>query len=515
MPAAARIAEQAIAQGVEHPRFLVLAAYRRLNAGEPEGALAFATRAHKLAPGNIDVLNAMGECLARSGRPHNAVAFFERALIQAPDSVVLQGNAAAAYEQISELKRACEGYARVVALDPQRADAAARLAFLSAVRGDMARAREMGERALALDPAQSFASFAVALADIDAGQHRAAHDRLVDVIDRAPAASAVQAMAQSILGDALHEMGRPAEAFAAYAAYGTTMHALHAPEAGSETALARVRRIAAFVAHAPAQGWRSSGEPAPYKTHVFVVGFPRSGTTLLAQVLAAHPAIAVLDEKQTLLDSQTLVESDAGLERLAAMGEEELFPLRRAYWKRVSENGAPAGGDVFVDKRPLDCEVLCLIAKLFPEARIVFALRDPRDVVLSAFRRRFGMTRQMYELLTLQGAARYYDAVLDLSMLYRERLALPVLDVRHEAFVRDFEAGVRALCAFLGTDYDPSVADFASRAGLGNVATPSAAQLVRGLDGSGVGRWRAYREQLAPVLPLLSPWVERFGYRES
>ena len=146
---------------------------------------------------------------------------------------------------------------------------------------------------------------------------------------------------------------------------------------------------------------------------------------------------------------------------------------------------------------------------------MLFARRDPRDVVLSCFRRRFGMNASMYQLLTLQGAAAYYDAVMRLSELYRELLPLPLHEVRYESLVEDFEGTARAACDFLGLDWDAQMADFAARAPMRGISTPSAAQVARGLNREGQGSWRRYREQMAPVLPLLEPWVQRFGYEAS
>jgi hypothetical protein len=155
---------------------------------------------------------------------------------------------------------------------------------------------------------------------------------------------------------------------------------------------------------------------------------------------------------------------------------------------------------------------LPLVAKLFPNARVLFARRDPRDVVLSCFRRRFAMNPSMYQLLTLEGAAAFYDAVMALSELYRDVLPLPQHVVRYEDLVEDFEGTARAACDFIGLGWDPALLDFAAKARTRGISTPSAAQVTGGLNRKGQGVWQRYREQMALVLPLLQPWVERFGY---
>lgn len=507
------IAERALAGGLEHPHFLTLAAYRRMQAGESETALALAARAAALNPRDVDALSVMGTCLARLERAGEALAAFDRAIALAPDDVELRFGAALALEPVGELKRAAAEYARVAALDPSHAEAAARLAFLSATRGDMQTARAAGLQALALDPRQAFAGFAVALADIDDARHDEAEGRLRELA-AAPDAT-IRATALSVLGDALSGAGRFDEACAAYAEAGETLRALHAPPPGAgETALARARRIKAYMARVPAERW-SSKAVSRVPGHVFLVSFPRSGTTLLSHVLGAHPEVTALDEKRTLATTLDLAASDAGLDRFTQMSEDALDHHREAYWRRAAACGFKGTERVLVDKMPLNTVNLCLVAKLFPQAKVVFALRDPRDVVFSCFRRRFDMSRQHYELLTLKGTAVYYDAVMGLGEIAREKLALPFFDIRNEDLVADFDAATRALCGFLGIESDVALARYAERAAARDIATPGAAQIARGLTRDGIDRWRPFASHMTDVLPILAPWVARFGYGEA
>lgn len=505
------VAERAAASGLEHPHFLTLIAFARMRDGAYEAALAFAARAVELNPRNVDALSAKGTCLARLGRVSEAAAVFEAALRESPDDAALRFSLAEALEEMNELKRAAAEFEHAFARDPGHAQAAARAAFIYAGRGEMESARRLGLAALALDRRQAFASLAVALADIDAKRFEDARMRLAETMAIPRVGRVVRALAQSMLGDALDGMGLNRDAFAAYVQAGEAMRVFYAPPPGAGTALTRLRRISDFVAQAPGECW-SSPRSGTGPRHVFLVGFPRSGTSLMAQVLAAHPEVALLDEKQCLTDSIALTESDEDLARIAALEGAELEALRAAYWKRASAFGFDSRRAVLVDKMPLNCEFLCLIAKLFPDARILFAIRDPRDVVFSCFRRRFGMTRQMYELLTLDGAAAYYDAVMRLTELYREKLALAFFDLRHEDLVCDFERETRRLCAFAGLDYDDGLASFAEGARTRNIATPSAGQVLRGLNREGLGQWQAYPEEMQGVMPLLAPWVARFGY---
>jgi hypothetical protein len=139
-------------------------------------------------------------------------------------------------------------------------------------------------------------------------------------------------------------------------------------------------------------------------------------------------------------------------------------------------------------------------------------LRDPRDVVLSCFQQTFDMNAAMFEFLSLEGAARYYDAVMRLFAIYRQKLLLDLHLIRYEDLLGDFEGEIRRLLGFLGVPWDEAVRNYRETAKKRLINTPSASQVVRPLYTSARGKWRNYRAQLEPVLPLLEPWVKAFGY---
>jgi hypothetical protein len=271
-----------------------------------------------------------------------------------------------------------------------------------------------------------------------------------------------------------------------------------------------------------AGGWPEFWRTIPEETdedrtgvagHVFLMGFPRSGTTLLEQVLAAHPEVFALDEAPTLRPAgERFLRASETLDELARLDAPTAREFRAAYWREVAAAGADPAGKVFVDKLPLATISLPAIAKLFPGAKVIFALRDPRDVVLSCFRQDFVVNPSMYEFLTLEGAAAFYDAVMRLADACRPNLRQPLYELRYERLVENFEGEVCSVLAFLGLGWNDAVRDFAGQAASRAIATPSAPQVRRGLYGGAAGQWRAYREQMRDVLPTLAPWVARYGY---
>ena len=194
------------------------------------------------------------------------------------------------------------------------------------------------------------------------------------------------------------------------------------------------------------------------------------------------------------------------------MSASEADRLRADYWKRVGDFGIDARAKIFVDKAPLSTLWLPLVAKLFPDAKILLAIRDPRDVVVSAFRHRFVINALAWPFTDLTDTAEFYAALMELSSDYRRVLPLAFYQHRHEDLVDDFDKEVGRICNFLGLEWSETMRDFAETAKGRDVRTPSKDQVRRGLNREGVGRWRRYGAGVEPILPILAPWVERYGY---
>lgn len=430
------------------------------------------------------------------------------------ESVSVLFEKASALRNAREFAAARTDFERVIALKPDHAAALASLSDLAFKRRDLLAARDFAARALAADQGNLAAILALAAVELESGDCESALSHLEPLARAAGIGPENRATAQSLIGDALDRLNRHAEAFAAYASSKALVRSLYraiyeAP--GRETAAACIPRLIDAFRSIPAETWRSSGGDA--RAPVFLVGFPRSGTTLLQQILASHPEVESAEEYDFLIESaRKYVYARDGFAALVRAGDAELDPYRADYRARAAEAGVAGGRKIFIDKLPFNSIVLPLIARLFPGAKLIVAIRDPRDVVLSCFRRRFGMNVHMYELLSLESAASYYNAVMTLVANYLSRLDLAVCTVRHEDLVSRTEPETKRLCTFLGIEWVDAILDFAARAQMRELRTPSASQVARGLNAEGVGQWRKYRQQMAPVLPVLAPWVERFGY---
>lgn len=241
----------------------------------------------------------------------------------------------------------------------------------------------------------------------------------------------------------------------------------------------------------------------------FIVGFPRSGTTLLDTFLGRLPDTAVLEEQPLI----PMIEHRIGdPSRLAALDKAALSDLRAEYRAMLAARGADGAGLV-IDKHPLHMARMGLIDRLFPGAPILFVERHPYDVVLSCFMANFRLNPAMRSFTDLTEAALTYDAVFTAWAAAEAALSLNVHRVRYERLVENVEGELRAAAAFLGQDFTPALLDnVAAAEARGAVRTASYAQVIEPVYQRSVARWQRYQEQLAPIIPILQPWAERMGY---
>ena len=165
-----------------------------------------------------------------------------------------------------------------------------------------------------------------------------------------------------------------------------------------------------------------------------------------------------------------------------------------------------------VDKLPLNTILLPYIGQLFPAAKIIFALRDPRDAVFSCFQQRFGMNQAMFQFLKLDTAARYYDQVMSLARIYKDQLSIPMHVIRYESVITGFDDQVRGVLEYLGLPWEDGVRDYQSTARQRRISTPSAQDVTRPLYTTSIGKWRHYRELIGGHFEPLQEWVDYWGY---
>ena len=496
--AATALAQTALAGGLDHPLPLNLVAGRREAEGRFEDALALLERARALSPQDIGVTQALGLVLHRLERYADALAHFDAVTAAQPGFAPGHGARGLTLEALGDLAGAKVAYARALELEPANLAAMAGAASLANREGAHDEARVLAETVLRAAPGYPDAVMTLASAELAAAEAPAAEARLRELVVDPRATAQQQALAQGLLGDVLDAQGLADQAFAAYRGCNDRLIQAYRDRFGvGESALAYARELIETLRSAPSGAWSAAPEPpaSGARGHVFQIDFFRSGASHLDQALALDPGVAVLDAGDPLIDAvRAYARRPQDLIRLASAKAEDLTPLRQAYWARVAQAGVDPGGRLFVDRSPANVFNLPLIAKLFPDAQTLVVRRDPRDAVLSAFRRRFAMSAAAYQVLTLQGAADYYDAAMQLGERYSP---LNRVMVRHEDVAEGPDKTGREVFAFLGLEWK---------------GAPQTPRPPGGSMADEPGHWRWYAEPMAAVMPTLRPWMDTFGY---
>lgn len=507
---AAAIAEQAIGEGTRTPILLNLAAWRREEDGDFAGARGLLEQARLLVPGDPSIDTALGTVLRKEGRIDAAIAAFDAVLAYHPGYAVAWLERGFAFDAANRFAPAADSFRQAAGLDPRLAPAFAGLAWIAAVQGDHEKVGDYADRALAIDPYDTTAHSAIAQSEIEQGLADTAISRLRSLLGRSDLPSNKRLIALGLLGDALDRLGATDEAFAAWQEANAVFLSLNARQYRDQpTHCAFVEHILAQVrALAP-----TARQPAtiPHR-HIFLLGYPRSGTTLVENILASAENVDAIEEQPTLNDAaEFFLLDDGGLARLAGLDAAAIEGFRQAYWSRVEQAGVIPASRVLVDMDPLKSIQLPLIAKLFPEAGVVIMRRDPRDVVWSCFRRSFAPSTATLEFTDIERIARHYAAVMELIEASRKTMPIDVHIVSHDRLVADFDAETAALCAFVGIEWSERLREFSGTARRRGVATASASQVRRGLFNAN-GGWRPYARYFETAMPILRPWIERFGY---
>lgn len=288
----------------------------------------------------------------------------------------------------------------------------------------------------------------------------------------------------------------------------------------SEVIVGILRGLAESVTRDDFLRWAEAARPIERQKVALLTSFPRSGTTLLEQVLDSHPGLVSSDERELFARDifpamwMNPTTRRPTIEALGALPLDRMSALRSRYLQSMSAAlNQPIGERVHLDKNPPFTLLIPAIRKLFPEMQLLIALRDPRDVVLSCFMQYLPLNTNSVCYLSLDRAVERYSVDMGVWRKLREVLPEGWLEVRYEDAVRDLEAEARRALSFLGLSWDPAVLNYRDRAKEKAVSSPTYEAVSKPLYTSSIGRWRHYEKHFSPLLQKLQPFVDAFGYR--
>ncbi len=492
---------------------LLLFTMRDLAAAEPH-----ARNAVRLAPLNAQSHNLMGMIMTDAERPQVGEHHYRRALaLLGVPSPILLANLAWNLKNQGRMGESRALYEQSFAQDPGIFQTVYGWARMEETDRNFERAAELLDVAERLSPGHS----SIRLTRAVLHGRRSRHDEALALLEKIATERGDGGLGPaewSEKGRLLDRMGRYEEAFEAFDAGKRTLREMTGQSYLEADARALVQRLAHFFTAQRLRILPRAGVRQDTPQPVFVAGFPRSGTTMVEQILSSHPRISAGDELPTVNELTGLIPQmlNSPLSYPEAFADlwlgdqtDGLDNLRDYYLQRARQLGATRPkSSWFTDKMPLNETHLGLIGLIFPQAPILHVLRHPLDVVLSVFSNH--LTHGWYCAYDLESIARHYVLIMDLVDHYRRETPLRYMTVRYEDLVEDLDAGVRRMLGFVGAPFDRRCLDFHENSRYARTA--SYAQVTEKLYDRSRYRWRAYRSQLAPVIPILAPVVARLGY---
>lgn len=522
----------------DDPRLLRLAGY----ACQQVGRLEEAERAYRLVvaaePGDFESWNNLGNVRAALGDLSGAHVALAQAIALRPDLIPIYRNLSEVLAQADEpeaRQAVMREAARLAPDDPAvlidlglaeagaRDFAASERAFREAIRIDPRGLGGYIELGVLLENLNKVDALAELAAEAEAGgvsapelsflkawalRRQGRFEKALPLAEATPETVSPVRRAQ-LIAEVNDRLGHSERAFAAFAEMNAAALATR-PAPADPTYREMVAAAAAELTPERIAAWSPVEIVADPPSPSFIVGFPRSGTTLLDTLLMNMPQLHVLEEQPILHEVDERMSRET---RLGELTSTQANAYRALYFEILERiQPAPSGTHV-VDKFPLHMAQIPLIHRLFPDAKVIFVERHPCDSLLSCFMSNFQLNRAMRSFTDLEEAALTYDAVFDHWTRATSLLPVQVHRIRYERMVEDLEAEMRPLLDFLELPWDPRVLDNrASAAKREHIRTASYSQVTEPIYRRSAGRWQRYRAQLEPILPILRPWAERMGY---
>ncbi len=453
---------------------------------------------------------------AASGTRQSALAerAWNQALKLAPSNIELIGLIGHQYQGLRQPERARACFAKAAAADPGAINPRISLAVLAEQNHRLDEARSAVEECLAIDPRDDQARYFHAVLDRREDKIEEAERRLRELITSEPRHPYVRYACRYELAQILDRTARFDEAMSMLAEakriVGTltdTGHLLKAYDQGAEKA----RRFTNSLPKTILQTWagffpENKREAIPRLA--FLGGHPRSGTTLLEQILDAHPDVAALDESPAFLN---VLQPE--FYKSKDLSSARLNTLRHLYAQTLLlELGASAEGKLVVDKNPSPTARLPLWLRVFPELRVLIALRDPRDVVVSCYFQNIPLNADNVNFLSLDRVVKHYADLMDIWLAVRDWEGFAWIETRYEDTVADMEKEGRRVTEFLGLTWHEGQARFYDQSRRKQLYSPTYQDVTRPVYTRSIARWRAYEKYLAPILQALERYARAFGY---
>jgi tetratricopeptide (TPR) repeat protein len=504
---------------------LLESALRHWNQREYGKYLDIMLKAARFDPANSAIQIDLGAAYGFLCEFSAAEQCFERGVALAPGKAEALAMAGLKCRNFNRYDMAERYLARAVEQKGVTSDMLAKLAEMQERMRNLDSAGEMVERALRLDPRSPLAMLVSARLARASNHVEQAEKTVRSFLSRSDSNSwSTRIRGWYELGHILDQQARYDEAMAAF----LQAKKMILPHAGALfSAEASVHRqyaeASAALSTEMIDRWRANAtefakHPQRFAT---ICGHPRSGTTLLEQLLDSHSEVVSAEETmiffESYLDIRRAVSNESNMaQAMDDAPSSALLKAREHYFSNIRKFvGAPVADRLLIDKNPSLTGLALALLRLIPETKFVIAVRDPRDVCLSCFMQPLPLNQVSSHFLTLENTASEYAALMGFWQAVASHLPgdSQYLEVRYEDLVKDVESVTRRVVAFLGLDWEPEILRFHERARQKLIRSPTYTEVARPITSGAVGRWKNYAKYMAPSIETLDPFIRAYGYK--
>jgi tetratricopeptide (TPR) repeat protein len=485
-----------------------------LHNGEFARALPLYEKLVRQSPGTGMIWYEYGNAAYKCRRADLADRAWSKAAELEPKNAELVGMVGHQYEALRRPEKARACFIQAAAAEPRGINPRISLAVLAEKNHRLKEARAAVQECLAIDPHDDQARYFTAVLDRREGHIQEAESGLRDLLASDPRHPFVRYAARYELAQVLDRTERFDEAMVQLKKAKEIVLALADAKLLMRSYDQSAESIRCFTASQPKNILDTWGKYFPPRKResipplAFLGGHPRSGTTLLERILDAHPGVAALDEPVAFLE---VLQPE--FHKSNELSSARVNVLRRHYIQALRDDlGAEAAGKTLIDKNPSPTARLPVWLRVFPELRVLIALRDPRDVVLSCYFQNIPLNSTNVNFLTLDRLAKHYGDLMGIWLAVREWPGFAWIETRYEDVVADLPKEGRRVTEFLGLQWHPDQERYYEKSGAKQLYSPTYQDVTRPVYQRSVARWRAYEKHLAPILPALEPFCRALGY---
>jgi tetratricopeptide (TPR) repeat protein len=484
-------------------------------AGRLADAVAAFERAVALQPDHAEALYNLGATFQQLGQLDDAIVHFNKALESNSDYAEAHNNLGAVLAELHLYDAAIVQYETALKINPDYALAHCNIAAYYEEMNNLDESAVYVRKALEIQPDNPFAHRLAATILRRTGKYKEALEKLQKI----PISSINTIAAINVhfeLGYIFDHLNDSNMSFYHFKEGNQLQAKQHiSTRYNKNTYINTIQNLKNKYTKDWVQSWSTLAVDKQVDAPVFLIGFPRSGTTLLDQILDGHPRIQVIEEKNMLAQ---VVAKTASCPKgypyaLADFDDNNISELRQEYLHLAEKYIIRQADTIVIDKFPLNIVHVGLISRIYPQAKLILAVRHPLDVCLSCFMQYFEINAAMVNFFTIEDAAELYIQVMGLWKKYAELLPLDFHVVKYESLVENLEETTIKLFRFLNIDWDPAVLNYSEHAKKrGKIKTPSYRQVTNPIYQTSKYRWRRYSEQLTPIKEKLKPFIEYFDY---